>query len=48
MNVKRSGFLIYVKAIINLLLHNLHDCTFKFGSHHTFTLKKQSSDEKGK
>ena len=29
MNVKISVFVICVKAIIYLLLYNLHDCTFK-------------------
>ena len=29
MNVKMSVFVICVKAIICLLLYNLHDCTFK-------------------
>ena len=29
MSAKISVFVICVKAIIHLLLHNLHDCTFK-------------------
>ena len=29
MNAKISVFVICVEAIICLLLHNLHDCTFK-------------------
>ena len=29
MNAKVSVFVICVKAIIYLLLYNLHDCTFK-------------------
>ena len=29
MNAKISMFVICVKAIIYLLLYNLHDCTFK-------------------
>ena len=29
MNAKISVFVICVKVIIYLLLHNLHDCTFK-------------------
>ena len=29
MNAKISVFVIRVEAIIYLLLHNLHDCTFK-------------------
>ena len=29
MNAKISVFVIFVKVIIYLLLHNLHDCTFK-------------------
>ena len=29
MNAKISVFVICVKAIIYLLLYNLHDCTFK-------------------
>ena len=28
MNAKISVFVIYIKAIIYLLLYNLHDCTF--------------------
>ena len=28
-NYKYWGFIIYIQAIINMLLHNLHDCTFK-------------------
>ena len=28
MNAKISVFVIFVKAIIYLLLYNLHDCTF--------------------
>ena len=30
MNAKISVVVICVEAIIYLLLHNLHDCTFKF------------------
>ena len=30
MNAKISVFVVCVEAIISLLLHNLHDCTFKF------------------
>ena len=29
MTVKFSGFFIHIEAIFQLLLHNLHDCTFK-------------------
>ena len=29
MNAKISVFLIFIEAIVLLLLHNLHDCTFK-------------------
>ena len=29
MNAKISAFVICVEAIINLLLYDLHDCTFK-------------------
>ena len=29
MNAEISVFVIFVEAIIYLLLHNLHDCTFK-------------------
>ena len=29
MNVKMSVFLICVEVIMYLLVHNLHDCTFK-------------------
>ena len=29
MNAKISGFAICVEAIMYLLLHNFHDCTFK-------------------
>ena len=32
MNAKISVFLICVKAIIYLLLYNLHDCTFNYHS----------------
>ena len=28
MNSKFSGFVIYVKAIVHLLLYDLHGCTF--------------------
>ena len=28
-NAKISVFVVFVEAIINLLLYNLHDCTFK-------------------
>ena len=34
-----------VKAITYLLLHDLHACTFKSGSHHLFT-PKQNTDRK--
>ena len=30
MNVKFSGFVIYVEVSIYLLLYNLHDCNFNF------------------
>ena len=30
-NAKFSVFVICVKAVIYLLLYNLHDCTFKIG-----------------
>ena len=30
MNAKISAFVICVEAIIDFLLHNLHDCTFKY------------------
>ena len=33
MNAKISIFVICVQAIIHLLLHNLHDCTFKTYEH---------------
>ena len=29
MNAKLLGFVMYVKAIINLLLYDLHECTFE-------------------
>ena len=41
MNPKLSWFVIHVKAIIYLLLYNLHDCTFKFGMYHLFTPKQK-------
>ena len=34
-----------VKVITYLLLHDLHACTFKSGSHHLFT-PKQNTDRK--
>ena len=45
MKAKVSGFAIYVEAIIFLLLYNLHDCTFKSGSHYSFALKKKVSNQ---
>ena len=33
MNAKTSVFVIYIEAIIYLLLHNLHDCTFNHKAH---------------
>ena len=32
MNAKISVLVICVGAIVHLLLHTLHDCTFKFGN----------------
>ena len=29
MNTKISVFVICIEAVIDMLLHNLHDCTFK-------------------
>ena len=33
MNAKISVFVIFVEAIIHLLLHNVHDYTFKLNKH---------------
>ena len=41
MTTELSGFVIYVKTIIFLLLYNLHGCTVKFGSRHLFALKQK-------
>ena len=35
-----KNFAIYPKAIIHLLLHNLHDCTFKSVKAETFHFQK--------
>ena len=32
MNAKIAVFVIIVEAIMDLLLYNLHDCTFNFSS----------------
>ena len=45
MNAKLSGFAIYVKAIIYLLLDSLHDCTFKSGNHHLFAPKNNNNND---
>ena len=39
MNAKISEFVICVELIINLLLHNLHDCTFNQLNCHTVEKK---------
>ena len=44
-NVKVSGFVIYVKAIIYLLSYNLRECNFTFGSHRLLA-PKQKNDRK--
>ena len=40
MNVRISIFIICVEAIRYLLLHNLHDCTFKDALHEKLGVKK--------
>ena len=43
MNEKISGFVICVEVIIHLLLHNLHDCTFK--NKHDLVNETQEEDK---
>ena len=45
MNAKISAFVVRVEAIIYLILHNLHDCTFKRKS---YFFKRKSYDIKRK
>ena len=43
MNEKISGFVICVEVLIYLLLHNLHDCTFK--NKHDLVNETQEEDK---